>query len=379
MTGKKREITVCGSFGYGNAGDEAIPISYSTLLQAAGVDCDINILSRYKKTDMESVIGTSQEDSLQAIKNIPIVVSGGGIIEQKERATVLRCKKFLSNKFTSNIGFIGVSVEPGVDYGWIVKKKILNVLNQSTLPSIYTRDLLSEVILRKLYPKLEIKTVGDLVLWLEASETRPLGFPHNVKKYIAVSLSSCWSNEPEWYKWIVDELIKVAKEQDASLVFIPMCSKYDDDRQEHHKVANLIKMDEKCRCDVFCLDDDYSAPEIAAVFRDAILVISMRLHGCVIAYGQKTPFIGISYHPKLIGFSYTVGLRKNVLPIQVPNKQSLGSYGYRFKDLDMSEGLINDAAGTAITEKNFSSLDYYKQQSLSALRLFLATSEAGTV
>lgn len=375
MSSEKREITVCGSFGYGNAGDEAIPMSYISLFKAAGVDIKLNILSRYSKTDMKPVIGTSDAQRILGIKNKPIVVSGGGIIEQKERATVLRCRDFLSREFSPNIGFIGVSVESGVDYGWKIKNKILKVLRQSTLPSIYTRDLLSEVTLRKHYPNLDVTTVGDLVLWLEAAKNKPRNVPHEEIKYIAVSLSSCWSNEPEWYQWIVNELLELMNELGVCLVFIPMSSKYDDDRVEHNKVANLIKKSSKCTFDVICLDDDYSAAVIAAVYRDAVLVISMRLHGCVIAYGQKTPFIGISYHPKLVGFSYTVGLRKCVLPTQAPNKQTSGSYGYRFKDLELRVGLMNNAAIAAISEQDFTALEYYKRKSLSAFKLFLTTSE----
>jgi len=377
MYWKKREITVCGSFGYGNAGDEAIPLSYSSLLKAAGVDCNINVLSRYSKTDIKSVIGTSEDERVRAIRNVPIIVSGGGIIEQKPIATALMCKIFLTQKFSTNIGFIGISVEPGVNYGRTIKNKTLNVLKQSTLPYIYTRDFLSEVTLRRLYPKLNIKTIGDLVLWLEASDNKPVGLPLNVSRYIAVSLTGCWRDEPAWYEWIVNELLNTANEQDATLVFTPMSSKYDDDREEHRKVANMIKNNTKCAFDVICLDEDYIATDIAAIFRDAILVISMRLHGCVIAYGQKTPFIGISYHPKLVGFSYTVGLRKYVLPKHVPNEQTLGAYGYKFNDLELKVGLINDVAESAINEQNFSSLEYYKWRSLTAMKLFLATVEAG--
>jgi len=372
----KRKITVCGSFGFGNAGDEAVLPSYVSLLKAAGYNCDIDVLSRYADPDIDTVIGTGNADRLDNIRNYPIVASGGGIVEPLERATVLRCKQFLSQRFTSNIAYIGVSVEPGVKYNWRVKHKILKVLQQSTLPCIYTRDMLSEITLRRLYPKLEIQTVGDLVLWLEASSTKPTDFPRGIGKYIAVSLSGCWSNEPEWYDWIVTELIELAKEHDANLVFVPMSSRFDDDRVEHKKIAALIMQNHiDCMVEVVEMGGDYCPEELAAIYRDAMLVVSMRLHGCVISYGQRTPFVGVSYHPKLVGFSYTVGLRECVVPMNSPNKQSSGAYGFRFKDLELSLGDLSKAAALAIDEPNFNSLDYYKRESLSVMKLFLASVE----
>jgi polysaccharide pyruvyl transferase WcaK-like protein len=378
MNGHQKRITVCGSFGFGNAGDEAIPLSYGSLLKAAGIDYGIDVLSRFPKPDMADVIGTAEENRLASIKGQPVVVSGGGIIEEKERATVLRCKNFLSKHFSSNIAFLGVSVEPGVAYSYSTKKKILNVLNQSTLPSIYTRDVLSELTLRKLYPSLNIETVGDLVLWLEPSENKPVDFiaPSN-KNYIAVSLSGCWSDEPEWYEWITNELITLCGECNAGLVFVPMSCRHDDDRIEHKAIATLIEQKTDNTIDIICLMEEYTADAIAAIYEDAILVVSMRLHGCVIAYSRKTPFVGISYHPKLVGFSYTVGLRNCIIPTHTPNKQSEATYGFRFKDLDIDKNLLVNASLRAIENNDFTSLDYFKMKSLSTLRLFLASVEFG--
>jgi len=373
----KRKLTVCGSFGFGNAGDEAIPLSYHSLLKAAGVDYSVDVLSRYAKPDMPEVIGTSDASRVDAIRNQAIVVSGGGAIEHNEGAIILKCRNFLSQSFSSNIAFIGVSVEPGVDYDWAIKRKVKKVLSQSTLPSIYTRDMLSEITLRKLYPQLNIKTIGDLVLWLDASKLKPISFPKQLgEKYIAVSLSSCWSDEPEWYDWIVAELLALTKEHNANIVFMPMSIRGDDDRVEHKKIADMLENHRDCNAVIACINEETCPTGIAAVYRDAMLVVSMRLHGCVMAYGQRTPFVGISYHPKVVGFSYTVGLRKCVVPVKSPNKQSDGAYGFRFKDLDLEKGELLATSSRAIDEQDFSSLDYYKQRSLSTIKLFLTSIEA---
>lgn len=377
MIYSNKKITVCGSFGYGNAGDEAIPLAINHILQTSGINDNVDVLSRFKTPDIPAVIGTDDAVRLERIKGQPIVAAGGGIIEPGERATVLRCKTFLSKSFASDIAFVGVSVEPGVKYGWFKKNEILKILRQSTLPEIYTRDVVSESTLRKLYPKLSIKTVGDLVLWLPSSDKKPEDFSiKNIEqRYIAVSLSGCWADDAEWYKWIVTELINLTKEINANLVFVPMSSKFDDDRNEHKKVAALLAQQPDFDKTIVCLDGDYSATDVAAVYQDAIIVVSTRLHGCVIAYAQKTPFVGISYHPKLIGFSYTVGLRKFILPIIVPRQQFPGIYGFRFKDLNLQKNTLVNAGISAIVKNDFSALEYYKRESLSAMQLFLSSIE----
>jgi len=371
-----KRITVCGSFGFGNTGDEAITLAYTDILNAVGIDREIDILSRYKTTDIEKVIGTTQEERIDKIRKQPIIVSGGGIVENKDLATVLRCREFLSKQFTTNIGFIGISVEPGVDYGWNIKRKILKTLKQSTLPAIYTRDLFSEVILRRLYPELDIKTTGDLVLWLKADEYKPKDFPFDITDYIVISFSSCWNDDPQWYMWITKELVSLANDWEVSLLFVPMSSKFDDDRVEHRVVADMIIDKTKGKVNVVCMDGDYTGREVAAIYKDAKLVVSMRLHGCVIAYGQKTPFIGLSYHPKLVGFSYTVGLRRNILPVHTPRRQAKDRYGFKFKDLGLVAGELNQSAKLAIEDIDYSSLEYYKRESLKAVALFLAAIES---
>jgi len=371
-----KKITVCGSFGFGNTGDEAIILAYTDILNKVGVDRGIDALSRYKTTDIEKVIGTSQDERIDEIRKQPIVVSGGGIVESNDLGTVLRCSEFISKKFTKNIGFIGISVEPGVDYGWNIKRKILKTLRQSTLPAIYTRDLFSEVILRKMYPDLVIKTTGDLVLWMIADEYKPKDFPSYIADdYIVISFSNCWGDDSQWYTWITKELISIANDLGVSLLFVPMSSKFDDDRVEHRVVADMIIDKSKGKVNVECMNGDYTGREIAAIYKDAKLVVSMRLHGCVIAYGQKTPFIGLSYHPKLVGFSYTVGLRRNVLPVRTPRMQAADRYGYRFQDVGLMDGDLNDSAKLAIEGVDYSSLEYYKRESLNAVALFLASIE----
>jgi polysaccharide pyruvyl transferase WcaK-like protein len=79
------------------------------------------------------------------------------------------------------------------------------------------------------------------------------------------------------------------------------------------------------------LQDNIDPRTVSAVYGRAKLVVGMRLHACVMAYGRRTPFVAIAYHPKLHGFAATVGASDFVLPRQA-RPQAAKIYGYRFED-----------------------------------------------
>jgi len=362
------KLTVCGSFGFGNAGDEAIPLALQDMLESLGINSDIDVLCRYDRAELPGIIGLGPEDAQRrrAIQDQPLIVAGGGIIEPEAHSTISRCSTFFKKELRDKMVFLGVSADYGVRYKWMDRLRLSSLLRRTG--TVYARDILSAHAIKNNFPAVRVETIGDLVLWMKASAF-PRSLPALPKRYIAVSLTPRWQDN-EWLRWISNELAALATKQGAGLVFVPMSCLHDDDRIEHARVASLIHQSYP-EIEIVQVDVPLSPREIAATLGGGLAAVCMRLHGCVMAYAQQTPFIALAYHPKLSGFVQTIEHPWAIIPQKVPHQQSAGVYGYRFVDLKLGEGDLLRGVQRAQEEMTFSSLPVLKETSLSALRRFI--------
>lgn len=356
------KLTVCGSFGFGNVGDEAIPQAIQDMAEMRRTPVIVDVLSRFDRPEITSVIGLGEQDKQrrESLQGQPIMMSGGGIIEPRDYATLFRCKRFLQSEFTPHASLFCVSVDAGLKYGfrntWRIRHATRNI------DKIYVRDVLSEQVLRGILPGKPIETIGDMALWLAPSTNVPTDNQNLPNHYIAVSLSGCWKDDPAWYNWISGELCTLAREHEADIVFIPMsCHASDDDREEHRHIRDHM-FQRAPDINAILLEDPLMPKVVAHLFAEASLVVTMRLHGCVMAYAQQTPFVGISYHPKLYGFVDTVGWGDALIPLIRPKHQSDGMYGYKFDALNIEQGMLVSAASRAVLHGDFSRLEDYKRR-----------------
>jgi polysaccharide pyruvyl transferase WcaK-like protein len=365
------KLTICGSFGFGNAGDEAIPEAIFDIAASLGMFVETNAVGRFPEPAFQNIVGIGDNDRqrLERLRGQPVLVSGGGIIENSYHAVLLRCSQIVDKAFSPNACLFGISVESGVDYGWRCRRKLLKNLRRFEM--VYTRDVISEATIKQMWPNIKTETIGDVVLWLQAD---PGTVPKSLRlpeKYIAVNLSPRWTEDKEWRAWVAFELRELCKELGSALVLVPMTASFDDDRRELRKVAaDLEQVAPELETNVV---ESFLPPRaIASIFRNAGLVVSMRLHGCVIAYGQNTPCVGIAYHPKIAGFFNTVQLPGCMLPSVVPASQTIGTYGYRFSDLQIYPGQLVHKALASLAQKDFSMLSPLRDRSAAVLREFLS-------
>ena len=370
--GKNTKLVVFGSFGFGNVGDEAVPYAIEDLLLSIGIERKVTIVSRFNNPNLENIIGLSDSYSplLEALADTPVIICGGGIIEPREMCCALRFEKYLKMARPSHSAIFAGSFEFGVDYGWTIKRKLRRIL--SKIDNIYTRDYLSEIYFREHFPELDASAIGDVVLGMKASELRSSAVEFERQEYISVSLSAAWKDSPDWYDWISTELQTLSNDLDKPLLFVPMsCHKSDDDRIEHQVVIDkIIQLGVKNL--PAAIIETLLPRDMAAVFRDSLLIISMRLHGCVMSYGQMTPFVGLSYHPKLSGFAKTVGWQHFVLPYKdIPLKQDKGKYGYVFSSLHLDSGDLCRVANKALEFGSFSLLPLFRENLELSLKGFI--------
>lgn len=369
----QKKLVVCGSFGYGNAGDEAIPESIEDMLNHLGYSHHLHRVARYDRVDDNNTLSLGEADSqkVKALKGSPVLMSGGGIFENRDNATVVRCGALLSKSYTKYASLLAVSADAGVQYTWWFRQKLKFILR--SISCIYARDLLSEQVIKQTLPGKKVQTVGDLVLWHQpAPSLADIKLP---PKYIAVCLAPRWASQPAWMAWISAELRDLSLCLKMPIVFVSMTGKHDNDNEEHARIMAQIQKTAS-NVEMLFMPDTLSAREVHYVFAHASLVVSSRLHGCVMAYSSRVPFVGLAYHPKLIGFAQTVEWRNMMLPDQMPEQQQAGIYGYGFDLLRLRPGDLLYKAELALAHPNFDCLEPLKQASLIALKQFLDESKA---
>jgi polysaccharide pyruvyl transferase WcaK-like protein len=367
---EKRQLTVCGSFGFGNAGDEAVPLAYHDLARACGISLDLAVLGRFDRPAMPEVIGIGRADRgrREKLRGRRLLMSGGGVIEPALGGVIWRCADFLP-PFSSSAGLFAVNVEANVHYGWLQRFRLRRLLSRLSLVTV--RDELSARVLRSLAPRVPVEVVGDSVLWMEPAAELPPEIRH-LGRFIAVCLAPRWANDPAWYAWIGRELADLANALDAAILFVPFSVMADDDRPEHDRVRHAVTAaDPRLATRIAMVERELPPRQLAKVLGKAELAISMRLHGCVMAYAARTPFVALAYHPKLTGFTETVGWERFVLPRRFPVAQSAGHYGFSFADLDWSDASLVAAGREAVAFADFSRLEPLRERLRAAFSRFM--------
>lgn len=376
MSAQSTPVTVFGSFGFGNVGDEAVLPSFAGLLRATdpGAVRDIAGMSRFAKGPKPDIHYLRDPAALRAqgVLGDRVFLVGGGIIEPRPNSCMNRLVDLRRAAGPFHIQPFAISCEPGVAFGFRERRKLRAAL--AHLPEILVRDEISQAALEPLIDR-PVRVVGDIVLWLQPGALPDM--PPLPDRYIAVSLASVW-DAPDFFDWLAADLAETARRAGAHVVMVPISNAVGKDVEQHRALADRIWQTHGVPtqiCDFGA--DPFPRPEwVAAVYDRAELVVASRLHGCVMAYAQKTPFVGIGYHPKLLGFARTVSWENMLLPRHIPARQSVGTYGFALSDLTFRPGDLVGAAADAMACDNFVARDFYRMKQVQALRAITASPTA---
>ncbi len=358
-----------GSFGYGNIGDEAVPSAFGRMACAAGEDLTVLPVSRFAKAPMPDIVymGDAVRMDRSSLSGRTVFLSGGGIIEPHSNSCLNRLAELRRQTAPFDIQPFAISCEPGVTFGFRERRRLRRLLQG--LPEVLVRDEVSQRALESIFQDVPVRVIGDIVLWLEG-EALPGQYARDLpERYIAVSLASIWDDEA-FFSWVAAELAQISRRLDATILLVPISNAVGDDVAQHRRLCRILDQDFGARAQLFDFHGDpFPKPEwIAEIYGRASLVMSSRLHGCVIAYACKTPFVGIGYHPKLQGFARTVGWEDMIVPRTLPPRQSPGKYGYSWSDLSVAPGAALAAAEDAVGHADFSARDYFRMKQVQAFR-----------
>ncbi|MBD8519532.1 polysaccharide pyruvyl transferase CsaB [Lysinibacillus fusiformis] len=294
-------IVLSGYYGFDNVGDDAILLSIIQALKKWQSDIEITVLSN-NPTATEQTYGVKainrwkMKEIRQLLKTADGLISGGGSLMQDQTgmktipyyAGVIQIAKWLKKPvfvYAQGMGPINNSLSK------FIVRKTFNKVEQITVRDKASQTLLTEIGVRK-----ETKIVPDPVMGLNGGDFHCEWLDQEsltAESYISVSVRD-WPSTIAYKEKIAHSLDQLVR-QGEQIVFLPMHGEHDFKTSQ--EVAAL--MQEKS----LIAPSDLSIEEKIAVIGQSQLLIGMRLHSLIFSAIYATPFIAISYDPKIDAFA----------------------------------------------------------------------------
>lgn len=294
-------VVLSGYYGFDNVGDDAILLSIIQSLKKWQSDIEITVLSNNPAATeqtygVKAVNRWKMKEIRQLLKTADGLISGGGSLMQDQTgmktipyyAGVIQIAKWLKKPVFVYAQGMGPINHPLSKF---IVRKVFNKVEQITVRDKASQALLTEIGVRK-----EATIVPDPVMGLNGSDFR-CDWLEKValapKSYIAVSVRD-WPSTVAYKEKIAHSLDELAR-QGEQIVFLPMHGEHDFVTSQ--EVAGLMKETS------LTAPAELSIEEKIAVIGQSQLLIGMRLHSLIFSAIYATPFIAISYDPKIDAFA----------------------------------------------------------------------------
>jgi polysaccharide pyruvyl transferase CsaB len=297
------KVVLSGYYGFDNVGDEAILYSIIQALRDNEPGIEITVLSNNppfteKTYNVKAVDRWSMLAVCKALIASDGLISGGGSLLQDE--TKLRSIPY----YTGVIQFANLIRKPVFIYAQgigplhhpfsrAVVKKVLRKTE------VTVRDQASKKLLERIGVQNPIKIVPDPVLGLKLAEQISTWWEKQAFTGSVVTVSvRDWPSSADYKHKMAEALDKIAQEG-KQIVFVPMHGKHDEKASKE----TAEKMKEKS----YIAPYDASIEEKIAIIGKSDLLVGMRLHALIFSSITYTPFIAISYDPKIEAFAEIAG------------------------------------------------------------------------
>lgn len=317
--GQKDGVLICGAYGNGNVGDEAILESILQQLRGRDQDLPVCVMSRTPKRtarqlNVSSVYTFSYFRTRRQMRQTRLFISGGGSLIQD--ATSTRSLLFYlysiwaAHRLGCRVMMYGCGIGPVT--GKMNRRLAARILN-SSVDLIALRDPDSARELRNLgVSRPEVHVTADPALQQSVSPSRDQEYQTYRKaaglqpgqKYCLFALRP-WGTVNRRLSAFAAAAEYVWRAYGMTPVFFLL--EPGKDEEITMAVAGLV------HCPKLVLPPVESGGVICALMRDMSMVVSMRLHALIFASGQGVPVVGISYDPKVSSFMDYLG-QENYVP-----------------------------------------------------------------
>lgn len=305
------QVVICGAYGRGNAGDDAILLAILTELRSINPDLSFQVFSRNPKETRRTYRVNAFYtfhfwNALYHFKHAKFFINGGGSLMQDVTSyrslwfylwTLAAAKRHGCPVIMYGCG-IGPIRSP------INRKRAAQVMNHY-VDSITLRDpdSLKELeVLGVTEPSIALSADTTVGLPTAASDIidgilNSLGIPTN-GKYVAFILRP-WPGFEGRAKDIATAADYVYTQYGLTPVFFPIEPRLD--------VSAAQKVIHYMTAPYHILTRAYTAAQTIGILSRMQVVVSMRLHGLIFAASQGVPLVGIVYDQKVSSFLSYIG------------------------------------------------------------------------
>lgn len=294
------KVVISGYYGFHNVGDEAILSSMIQALKKCDSTIEITVLSNdpaytEKTYGVRAVNRWSLKEVTKAIRSSDGLISGGGSLLQDKTGgkSILYYTgiMFIANLLNKPVFIYAQGMGP-------IDKKINQWITKIALQRakvITVRDEASKQLLEKIGVRKTIEVVPDPVMGLNGSNYECHWFLSQgfTKSVIAVSVRD-WPSEYDYETELMIALDEIAANNNH-IVFLPMHG--ENDEKTSKRIAEHMQQKS------WIAPYDLTIEEKIGLIKQSQLVIGMRLHALIFAALVHTPFLALSYDPKIDAFA----------------------------------------------------------------------------
>jgi polysaccharide pyruvyl transferase CsaB len=322
----RRAVAVCGSYGLGNTGDEAILTAILNEIREADPDIPIYVISRDPKNTrmvhkVRSVHTFNVFSFAGVAKKICLYINGGGSLIQD--VTSRRSLWFYlytiwsAKKNGAKVLMYGCGIGP-VNYkgdrklaGRIISKyaDVITLREDSSFAELEAMDVRGPEIILAADPALSLQPCEDdrTDSTLISAGMDPAG------RYACFALRP-WKGFEEKAADIAETANILYEREGLTPVFLSIDS-MKDSAAARAVISNL-------RVPYFLLNGPYEPGNVIGIMSRMTAVISMRLHALIFSAGHGIPLVGIVYDPKVDAFLDYIG-QKYYLKLDMVSTEGL--------------------------------------------------------
>ena len=308
---QRQGVMICGAYGKGNAGDEAILKAILRQLQHIDPDMPVCVLSHNPKDTrlihhVNSVYVFNPFSFLPVMRRTKLYISGGGSLIQNQTSTrslnyyllSIRLAKLTGNK----VLMYGCGIGPV--NGESCRRRAARVIDRNVDAITLREDLSSEELQAMGVTKPKVYVTADPALLLEpGSEGAVDGFllGHNLDpagRYALFVLRD-WPGFDAKKQAFIDAAGYVHEKYGLTPLFFAL--EPGRDLPPSREVAQALDFP----CAMLSAPDDEKL--IIGMMKKMQVVVSMRLHALIFASSVGAPLVAVSYDPKVTGFMNYIG------------------------------------------------------------------------
>jgi polysaccharide pyruvyl transferase CsaB len=315
-----KKILLCGNYGAGNLGDEAILAGFLRQLEGDITVMSANPAATTKefgvpsvgrvpsgfRSNLKALLSPGQlRETKKAISDCDCFVLGGGtLLTDEPPASMFVWGAQLKAVFKQNKPIEIRAGGVGPFHSDWARKRATSILENAT--TITVRDQKSKETVKKLINK-EVSVVSDLVL------ANPPTIPQVIPQKDLVILSPrYWQKGHENTQKALQEFVHyLCASQKKYIIGIPFEKNNERDLKMLAEIFNQPGV--KDQSEIW--NNYQNEDEVLQKIAEAELLVGMRLHSLIFAHLTSTPLIGISYMEKVAGVLGALTTKEHLLEL----------------------------------------------------------------